>query len=446
MITKKLKQRAEEGNPIKIGWVGAGRMNTGAICQCAQMRGMSNSVICDINEQAAIRAFEVNEVSKSEIVVSNSLGKLQDAIQHGKPAVTTEANLLPQLELDCVVEGTGNPEVGALVAYRCIETGRHIVMLNVETDVIIGPLLHRMAERTGAIYTVSSGDEPGLITELVDRWGGLGLEIAAVGKSPSVLAIMNRYTNPDIVAEDAKRTGISPHFLVTFRDASKTAIEMACISNATGLIPDVRGMHGPTAGVKEVAEIFKLKEDGGVLNKLGAVDYACPLKLKDGSIDFPNSVTPGVFVVVRAPHPQIKADLGYFDVVSSGDYFTLYMPYHLVTTEIPLSIVWAVEDHEPTVVASAGHVSEVIAAAKKDLKAGSEIDGPGGFTIYASIDKAAIAKKERLVPYGLLSGAKLKKDVPKDGFITYDDVELNSDSFIYHLRQIQERIIPPLEE
>ena len=443
MITKKLKKRASEGRPIKVGWVGAGRMNTGAICQTAQMTGMRNAVICDINEQAAIRAFEVNGISNSDILISNNYNEIQDAIKSGKPVVTTDAMLLPELELDCVVEGTGNPDLGAKVAYNCINNDRHIVMLNVETDVIIGPLLHEMSRKSKAVYTVSSGDEPGLITELADRWGGLGLEIAAVGKSPSVLAIMNKYTNPDMVAEDAKRTGISPHFLVTFRDASKTAIEMACIANATGLQPDIRGMHGPIAGVWEAAEKFKLKEEGGLLNKLGAVDYARPLQLPDGSIDFAKSITPGVFVVVRTDHPQIKADLQYFDVAQSGNYFTLYMPYHLVTTEIPLSIVWAVEDNEPTCVASEGHVAEVIAAAKKDMKAGSVIDGPGGFTIYASIEKAGIAKKEGFVPFGLLSNAKLKRDVSKDSIITYNDVEMETSSFVYHMRQIQDKTINP---
>jgi predicted homoserine dehydrogenase-like protein len=318
-------------------------------------------------------------------------------------------------------------------------------MLNVEADVVIGPILHQMAERAGVIYSVSSGDEPGLITELVDRWGGLGFEIVAVGKTPATLGKMDRYATPDTIAEDAKTLGVNPHFLVTFRDATKTSIEMSCIANATGLVPDVRGMHGPTAGIRDMARLFRLKAEGGLLNRRGVVDYARPLLLPDGKVDYVNSVTPGVFVVVRATHPQIQQDLTYFDVVHTGEYFTFYMPYHLVTNEIPLSIVWAVEDHEPTVVPRHGLMAECLGAAKSDLKAGAILDGGGGYTVYSVNDLACVAKREGCVPFGLLDGAKLLRDVKKDQVITQDLVQLKTDTMVYYLRRIQDEVIPPTE-
>jgi predicted homoserine dehydrogenase-like protein len=347
--------------------------------------------------------------------------------------------------VDCVVEGTGVPDVGAQVAYRCIQGGKHIIMLNVEADVVVGPILHQMAQRAGVIYSVSSGDEPGLITELVDRWGGLGFEIVAVGKTPSSLSKMDRYCTPDTLAEDARKLNVNPHFLVTFRDATKTAIEMSCIANATGLIPDVRGMHGPQAGIYEMANFFRLKEEGGILNNRGVVDYARPLINPDGSIDFLRSVTPGVFVVIRATHPQIQQDLSYFDVVHTGEYFTFHTPYHLVTNEIPLSIVWAVEDREPTVVPYHGLLAEVLGAAKADLKAGTTLDGGGGFTLYGVNDLACVAKRENCVPLGLLDGATLVTDVKRDQIVTRDMVQLKTDTMLYHLRSIQDTVIAPTE-
>ena len=445
MISKKLNRRSQKGNPILVGWVGAGRMITGAICQTALMKGMRNAVICDVRTEAAIRAYEINGVKRDDLTTTNDLGVANDCIRRGKPVVTEDCNLMPQLELDCVVEGTGAPEVGAQVAYRCIQAGKDIIMLNVETDVVIGPILHKMAERAGVIYSVSSGDEPGLITELVDRWGGLGFEIVAVGKTPTSLAQVDKYATPDTVAEDAKSLKVNPHFLVTFRDTTKTAIEMTSISNATGLIPDVRGMHGPVAGIEDMAKFFRLKAEGGLLNRRGVVDYARPLLLADGSVDFVNSVTPGVFVVVRSVHPQIQADLDYWNVVRNGDYFTFYTPYHLVTNEIPLSIVWAVEDREPTVVPSYGCLTEVIGAAKADLKPGTIIDGGGGFTVYAQNELASKAKQENIVPFGLLDGAKLIKEVKRDQVITDDMVELKTDTLIYHLRRLQDLTMPPTE-
>ena len=319
MIKQKLKRREAAGNPIKVGWVGAGRMITGAICQTSCMQGISSAVICDIRPDAAIRAYTMNGVMREAIVITEKVGAINDAIRAGKPVITSNAQLMPELEVDCIVEGTGVPEVGAEVAYRAIQGGKHIIMLNVEADVVIGPILHQMAKRAGVVYSVSSGDEPGLITELVDRWGGLGFEIVAVGKTPATLAKLDLYCTPETLAEDARRMNVNPHFLVTFRDATKTAIEMSCIANATGLIPDVRGMHGPTAGIYEMAKLFRLESEGGILSNRGVVDYAKPLMNPDGSIDYLRSVTPGVFVVVRATHPQIQQDLGYFDVVHTGE-------------------------------------------------------------------------------------------------------------------------------
>lgn len=445
MIHQKLLKRHAAGNPIRVGWVGAGRMITGAICQTALMKGMRNAVICDIRVDAAVRAYELNGFKREDVVIAYTASTANDAIRAGKPVVTQDSHLMPQLELDCVVEGTGVPEVGAEVAFRCIQGGKHIIMLNVEADVVIGPILHRMAERAGVVYSVSSGDEPGLITELVDRWGGLGFEIVAVGKTPASLAKLDFYATPDTVAADAKALNVNPHFLVTFRDTTKTAIEMSCIANATGLTPDVRGMHGPVAGIKDMARLFRLKAEGGILNRRGVVDYARPLLLPDGAVDFVRSVTPGVFVVIRATHPQIQQDLDYWNVERTGDSFTFYTPYHLVTNEIPLSIVWAVEDHEPTVVPRHGLLAECLGAAKADLPAGTVLDGGGGYTVYAVNDLACVAKREHCVPFGLLDKARLRQDVKRDQVLTHDMVELKTDTMLYHLRKIQDEVIPPTE-
>jgi predicted homoserine dehydrogenase-like protein len=420
-------------------------MITGAICQTALMKGMSSAVICDVRPDAAIRAYTINGVPRETIVIADKAAAMNDAIRAGKPVVTANTSAMPELELDCIVEGTGVPEVGAEVAYRCIQAGRHIIMLNVEADVVIGPILHQMAQRAGVVYSVSSGDEPGLITELVDRWGGLGFEIVAVGKTPASLGRMDLYCTPETLAEEAAQLKVNPHFLVTFRDATKTAIEMACIANATGLIPDVRGMHGPQAGIHDMASVFRLVSEGGILNNRGVVDYARPLKHADGSIDYLRSVTPGVFVVVRATHPQIQQDLGYFDVVHTGEYFTFYTPYHLVTNEIPLSIVWAVEDREPTVVPHHGLLAEVLGAAKANLPAGTTLDGGGGFTLYGVNDLACVAKREGCVPLGLLDGATLVKDAQRDQVITADMVQLKTDTMLHHLRRIQNQVLPPPE-
>jgi predicted homoserine dehydrogenase-like protein len=162
-------------------------------------------------------------------------------------------------------------------------------------------------------------------------------------------------------------------------------------------------------------------------------------------VDFVHSVTPGVFVVVRATHPQIQEDLGYWNVERTGEYFTFYTPYHLVTNEIPLSIVWAVEDQEPTVVPRHGLLTECIGAAKADLKAGTTLDGGGGYTVYSVADLACVAKREGCVPFGLLDKARLIRDVKRDQIITQEMVEVRTGTMLYRLRGIQDEVISPTE-
>jgi predicted homoserine dehydrogenase-like protein len=444
MISEKLAKRAQAGNPIKVGWVGAGRMNTGAICQTASMKGIFNSVICDLRVDAAVRAYEINGFRQEDILVTNDPSAANDAVLKGKPVVTETHAVMPELVLDCIVEGTGIPEVGAEVAYRAILGGKNIILLNVETDVVIGPILHRLAERAGVVYSVSSGDEPGLITELVDRYGGLGFEVVAVGKSPVSLAKMDRYATPDTVAEDGRLLDINPHILVTFRDGTKTSIEMSSISNATGLVPDVCGMHGPTAGIQDMAKLFCLREEGGILHRRGVVDYARPLLVEDGSVDFVHSVTPGVFLVLRTTHPQLQHDLEYWNVIHSGEYYTFYTPYHLASNELPLSIVWAVEDHEPTVVPRHGLVTEVIGAAKGDIKAGTVLRN--AYHMYALNDRAEITKRKNFVPFGLLENAKAIRDIKKDEIVRWEMIEPKNDTALFFLRKLQDQLLDGKKE
>jgi predicted homoserine dehydrogenase-like protein len=438
MIKQALEARASRGEPIQVGFVGAGRMGTGAICQIGLMRGMRTAIIADIDIARVVRAFELTGYKRDDIVITDGESEAADAIRHNKPVATEDSQMMLDLDIDAVVESTGNPEVGARVALQAIQARKHTIMLNVETDVVIGPILHRMAVSAGVVYTVSSGDEPGLIAEYYDRYSALGFEVVAVGKAPSSIGHFDRYATPDSVAEDARSLGVNPHFLVTFRDATKTMIEMSCVSNYTGLVPDIRGMHGPIAGIHEVPSMFRPKDEGGILNRRGVVDYARPLKKQDGSIDFDMSVTPGVFLVVRTEHKQIQEDLKYLDVTGSDGYYNMYTPYHLVTNEIPLSIVNAVEYGSPTIVPKLGLVSEVFGAAKRSLKVGDIIDGPGGSTVYALNDLREVTEAEGVVPLGLLPGAKLKRDVSTDQTITYDMVDLNTSTTLYHLRALQD--------
>lgn len=255
---------------------------------------------------------------------------------------------------------------------------------------------------------------------------GLNVEVMGKGKNNKI----DYDCNPDTVLEEATRRKMSPKMLCAFKDGTKTMVEMTAMSNYTGLIPDVIGGHGPktapgTEGIKELNDIFKLKEDGGILNKHGVVEYV-------------NGIAPGVFVTVSTTNAEIAYQLGYHSM-GPGPLWTLYRPYHLCNLETPLSVARAVIEGDATCVAKDGLVSECITRAKIDLKAGQTIDGIGGFTTHGSIATAEESNANGYVPFGLVTkNAVMKQDVKKGTLITYDMIDLDKSTLIYKLRKEQD--------
>ena len=216
--------------------------------------------------------------------------------------------------------------------------------------------------------------------------------------------------------------------LASFKEGSKTMVELAVMSNATGYIPDVRGAHGIKGEVNDVPKVFSLKEEGGILNKYGVVDFV------DG-------IAPGVFVVVSSKLEEVRKEMKYLDM-GDGPNYILYRPYHLCSLETPLSAAKAVIDNEATIAPMGGLVSEVITIAKKDMKAGEKLDGIGGYTVYGSVEVYETAKEANALPVGLITkNTTLTKDVKKGDVITYDMVQLDETSFILQLRRIQDKLM-----
>ncbi|MCR1898707.1 NAD(P)-dependent oxidoreductase [Irregularibacter muris] len=427
-LNTKLKQRQEAGKPINTGLVGAGQMGKGMVSQMMLMKGMTPGLVIDINVDNAVEAYTLAGISREDIVVAKNLSQLNEALEKGKFVASDNAELAAKANLiDVVVDATGVPDVGAKIAMDSIFNKKHIVMLNVETDVVIGPLLKQMADSAGVIYTGSAGDEPGSVKELYDFADGMGFDIVAIGKGKN--NPVNLRANPENVYEQATKSGVSPKMLTSFKDGTKTMVEMTAMANATGYIPDIRGGHAPSASVNELPGIFQLKEQGGILNKYKIVDYV-------------NGVAPGVFIIVTTELPQIHHEMQYLSM-GAGPNYVLYRPYHLTSLETPLSAARAVLYHEPTIVPMGGKpIAETITVAKKDLKAGEMLDGIGGFTVYGTIDTYEKAKGENAVPLGLITkNTKLIKDVKEGQLITYDMIELDTSTLIYKLRNLQETLI-----
>ncbi len=422
-----LLAREEAGQPIQLALVGAGQMGRGMVNQMERMmKGIRATAVADIVLDRVVSAFEGAGLSSDDLVSTTDLGEAEQALKQQKRVATTDALLLTRLSpIEVVVEASGVPEVGATVAFHSILNSKHIVMLNVETDVTVGYILRRLADSAGVVYTVSAGDEPGATKELHDFAAAMGFRIVALGKGKN--NPLDREATPDKLAAEAASKKMSAKMLTAFVDGTKTMVEMTALANATGLLPEIRGMHGPVATVEDLPKFFALKSQGGILESEGVVDYAL------------GSVAPGVFAVVTTDQKTIIEDLQYLNV-GPGPNWVFYRPYHLANLETPLSAARAVLLHQTTIATVSQPVAETITVAKKELRAGERLDTIGGYTFYGCIERAEIAREERLLPLGLAEGALLTADVSKGQAITYDQVQLNDDSLIVHLRALQDRM------
>jgi predicted homoserine dehydrogenase-like protein len=427
-IDSKLAALEKEGTPIHVSLIGAGQMGKDIVSQISEMEGITCDIIVDINTDIALDALKQAKY-RGETVVTNSPEEARKAIDEGKKVVSTNYKVAVMTEqIQSVIDATGSPEMGARVTLDCIRYQKHIVMMNVECDITIGPILRQLCEKAGIVYSLTAGDEPGSIIEVYRFAKALGFDVVAAGKGKN--NPLDIYANPgqEEWAKKAAARDMNPRMLVEFVDGSKTMIEMCAVSNATGLKPDIRGMHGPRCNVKDLARIFSLKEQGGILDKTGVVDYGI------------GDINPGVFVIVTTQNKRIIDGLVQRDM-GTGPNYLLYRPYHLCSIETPITAAQAVLYGESTAHPMDHLTSECITIAKKDLKAGEKLDGIGEYCYRASIELAGIAKEGNMLPVGLAKGAVLKVDVAKDEVITYDMVELDNSSVLLQLRRMQDQML-----
>ncbi len=422
-IFEHLQRLEADGNPIHMGLVGCGQMGSGLAHATNQIVGMNTVAISDIDVNRPLATLAEMGIAGTQIVVTNEIGAAEDALRAGKCVVTEDAVMLAKLEsLDAVVEATGLTEIGARVAWNCILHSKHVIMLNVETDVTVGPLLHRLAQKAGCVYTAASGDEPGVCKMLYNLAGTMGFEVVCLGKGKN--NPINFDATPDSCREEAESKGMNPKMLAAFKDGSKTMVELAAMSNATGLVPDIPGMHGARVDVPDLNKVFIPKEDGGLLSRRGCVDYST------------GKVAPGVFVIVTTPDPRIRVDMKFYSM-GPGPYYTLYRPYHLCAIETPVSVAEAVLYGESTIV-SKQMVSEVATIAKRNLKQGEIVGEIGSPDIFGRTYIYAEAHAQKAIPLGLAPGGKVLKEIAKGDLLTEENFAPNPDKFVYELRRVQD--------
>ncbi|MEM7134075.1 MAG: SAF domain-containing protein [Chloroflexota bacterium] len=449
MFAQLLAERAANNNPIRVAIIGAGKFGGGTIAQISLMKGIEVSVVADLNLSHARIAFAASHIDEDELQVAKNANDIDDTIRSGKRAVIEDGLAVSHSDLvDAVVEATGIPDVGARMAYEAITNGKHVVMVNVEADVTIGPILRRLADSAGVTYTCVDGDQPGCTMNIIEWATALGFEIVAAGRG-TIFLDDDRAGTPDTVPERfgfsdemLERRSINLKMFNTFRDGTKAQVEMTALANMAGLVPDVRGMHEPSVNLADIPQRFSLQDEGGLLSQTGVIELANSVGA-DGQTMLPDPLKMGVFAVIRTEHPFIQEDMQMYHLHpgGNGNNYLLYRPYHLVAIEAPISIAQAVLFNKPTGTPLPTPMAEVITVAKRPLEEGETLDGGGGYTVNGISEKATIAHRERLLPLGLAYGARLNADVEEGQAITYDMVELKTDTFVYKLRQLQDATV-----
>ena len=439
----RLSRLDEEGRPIRVSIVGCGRFGSMMIAQIKRSPGMTVAVACDLDRRRAEAALRSAGYDADGPAGPGSPARVNDAIRQGKPAPTESAEIAIQAEVDVVVEATGDPDSGAQHAHQAIGAGKHVVMVNVEADALVGPILNQTADEAGVVYTLAYGDQPAVIEGLYDWAAGLGFEVVAAGKGTKYLPEYRQGTPDDALErygyspEEVATGHLNPQMYNSFLDGTKSAVEMCSVANMTGLVPDVPAMHFPPAAIDDLPSLLVPADYGGILSRTGVVEVVSCLR-RDGT-EIPNSLRWGVFVVINTDSAYLRGCLKEYGVPMdpSGTFGLMYRPYHLVGMEAPASIAKAYLYAEPTGAPQA-HVGEVVAVAKRRLSPRDVLDGEGGRTVYGALVKASQASADALLPIGLCQGARVVRPVAAGETVRYVDVELTTGGFARQLRELQD--------
>lgn len=422
IVDSKLEKRQKDGQPIRAGFVGAGMMSKAILNLIEnQIPGMRVAAISNRTISKARDIYQFSGVT--DIKEVDSVKSLDRTIHSGGYAVTEDYSLLCESDaIDVVVDITGHVEFGVELLLTAFKHGKDIITFNAEVDSTLGPILSVHAERAGVIYSGSDGDQPGVTMNLYRFVKGLGLIPMLAG---NIKGLQDPYRNPTTQAEFSKVWGMGPEKATSFADGTKMNMEQACVANCTGLKVAKRGMLGYAF-------------DGHVDDMTGMYDYV-QLKELGGIIDYALGAKPGpaVFVYGSIEDELSRHHLAYYKL-GKGPLYSFYTPYHLCIFEVPTSIARVVDFRDHVLKPLGAPVVEVISRAKTDLKAGTMLDGPGFYTLYGECENHDVVLKENLLPIGLTeSGVKLKRDIPKDRELTFDDVEFDKERMIFKLYREQ---------
>jgi len=426
-----LKQRQADNNPVTVGLIGAGKFGSMFLSQVPTTPGLVVSVIADLDPaQAMARCKEVG----------------WDDARIAKTSFVDDAETLIRSDnVDVVVEATGHPAAGIKHALLCAEHGKHIVMVNVEADVLAGPYLAKQARQAGVVYSMAYGDQPALTMELVDWARCCGFQIVAAGKGTKYLPTYHEST-PDTVwshyglsAEQAAAAGMRSQMFNSFLDGTKSSIEMAAIANAANLQAPANGLNFPACGAEDLSHVLRPKSAGGQLEFAGQVEVVSSLE-RDGR-PVARDLRWGVYCVFEAPNDYSAACFSQYGMNTddSGRYSAMFKPFHLIGLELNISILGAALRGQPTGTPT-GFNADVVAVAKRDIKVGEMLDGEGGYTVWGRLMPATASVATQALPIGLASDVTVIRPVKMGKVITNADIDAETSAQAWQVRDEMTRL------
>jgi predicted homoserine dehydrogenase-like protein len=430
-----LAARVAAGKPVRVGLIGAGKFGSMFLAQVPSVAGLEIAMISDLDPERARAACRNVGWDATRIARTDFSNRGRDACLDDR--------------VDVVVEATGDAPAGIAHALAAIDAGKPIVMVNVEADALAGPLLARKARAGNVVYSMAYGDQPALISEMVDWARTAGFGVAAAGKGTKYLPAYHAVT-PDgvwehygLTADEAKRAGMNSQMFNSFLDGTKSAIEMAAVANACGLDVPHDGLGFPPCGADELAGILRPRHLGGVLTGDGMVEVVSSLK-RDGQ-PVERDLRWGVYVVFKAENDYAAACFKQYGLPTdaSGRYAAMYKPFHLIGLELPISVLNVALRGEPTG-SCRDWRGDAVAVAKRALKVGEMLDGEGGHTVYAKLIPAARSLKLGALPIGLAAHVKLVRDVAAGEFVSTADVALDDGLQAVRVRREMEMQARPM--
>ncbi|SFU60124.1 Predicted homoserine dehydrogenase, contains C-terminal SAF domain [Methylobacterium sp. 174MFSha1.1] len=438
----KLAARAEAGNPVRIGVIGAGKFGSMFLSQAPRTPGLHVVGIADLAPQRA-KAALARVGWPAERYAARSVA---EAMREGTTFLTDDAEgLIAADGIEVIVEATGHPGAGIRHALACCRHRRHIVMVNVEADALAGPLIARRAAEAGIVYSFAYGDQPALIAEIVDWARTAGFRVVCAGKGTKYLPVYHAST-PDTVwghygfsEEQVAGGDFNPQMFNSFLDGTKSALEMAVVANACDLTPPPAGLAFPACGVDDLPTLLRPQSVGGILPVDGTVEVVSSLE-RDGRPVF-RDLRWGVYATFEAPSDYVRKCFSEYGLKTdpSGRYSAMYKPYHLIGLELGLSVASIAVRGEPTGT-TRGFSGDVVATAKRDLKAGERLDGEGGYTVYGKLMPAADSLKAGGLPIGLAHGLTLTRPVAAGHPVSWDDVSFSADDPAIRFRREMEAV------